>query len=108
MKRWLSLAMTIALVATALAVNGIAAAQERPAAQDKAKDCPQPSASVRTEAKAGAPAHLEGRVVNVDPKRGEVSVRTSEGATQTFRASSETLRDFKVGDRIEGQLRSQS
>lgn len=105
MKRWLSLAMTIAIVATALAATGIAAAQEKPAAQ---KDCPQPSASVKVEgrqATGGPPAQLAGQVVNVDPARGEVSIRTDDGMTQKFRASRETLEEFKVGDRIDAKLR---
>jgi len=105
MKRWLSLAMTVAIVATALAVNGIAGAQEKPAV--KAKDCPEPSASVKAEGRqaSGPPARLEGQVVGVDPARGEVDIRTNDGMTQKFRASRETLDEFKVGDRIQAKLR---
>ena len=56
--------------------------------------------------KAGAPQKVEGQVVNVDQKQGKVTVRTSDGKTHDFQASAETLRDFKVGDKIEARLRN--
>jgi hypothetical protein len=34
-----------------------------------------------------------------------VKVRDSAGATHEFQASAETLRDLKIGDRIEATLR---
>ena len=56
-------------------------------------------------AKAGAPQKVEGQVVSVDPGQNKVTVRTSDGKTQDFQASPETIRDFKVGDKIEARLR---
>ena len=64
-------------------------------AQDKPAGCIQ----------AGAPAKVEGQVVQIEPEQGKVTVRESNGATHDFRASPETLRSYKVGDRIEAALR---
>ena len=55
--------------------------------------------------KAGAPHKVEGQVVNVDANNGKVTVKTSDGKTHDFQASRETIRDYKVGDKIEAQLR---
>jgi ribosomal protein S1 len=55
--------------------------------------------------KAGAPRKVEGQVVSVDQRQGKVSVRSTDGKTHEFQASADTLRDFKVGDKIEAQLR---
>jgi hypothetical protein len=100
MKRWLGLALVLALGAP-----GLVAAQDRPAAS---KDCPQPAASPRVEGRqaAGPPARIEGQIVGVDPARGEVTVRTSDGTLQKFRGSRETLDELKVGDRLEAKLRA--
>jgi hypothetical protein len=54
---------------------------------------------------AGAPKKLEGQVVQIDPDQGKVTVREPNGATHDFRASAETLRTYKVGDRIQATLR---
>lgn len=54
--------------------------------------------------KAGAPQKVEGQVVSVDPN-GKVTVKTGDGKTHEFQASKESVRDFKVGDKIEAQLR---
>ena len=56
-------------------------------------------------AKAGAPQKVEGQVVNVDAKGNKLSVKTGDGKTHEFQASPEMIRDFKVGDRIEANLR---
>ena len=64
-------------------------------AQDKPADCIQ----------AGAPKKMEGQVVQIDPDQGKVTVRESNGAMHDFRASAETLRSYKVGDRIQATLR---
>lgn len=56
--------------------------------------------------KAGAPQKVEGQVVSVDANQGKVTVKTSDGKTQDFQASPETIRDFKVGDKIEARLRN--
>ena len=55
--------------------------------------------------KTGAPQKVEGQVVSVDPKQAKVTIKASDGKTHEFQASKETIGDFKVGDRIEAQLR---
>ena len=55
--------------------------------------------------KAGAPQKVEGQVVNVDANSHKISVKTGDGKTHEFQASPEMVRDFKVGDRIEANLR---
>jgi hypothetical protein len=55
--------------------------------------------------KAGAPQKVEGQVVSVDQNQSKVTIRGSDGKTHEFQASPETIRDFKVGDKIEAQLR---
>jgi hypothetical protein len=64
-------------------------------AQDKPAGCIQ----------AGAPKEMDGQVVQIDPDQGKVTVRASDGATHDFRASPETLRSYKVGDRMQATLR---
>jgi hypothetical protein len=54
---------------------------------------------------ADAPKKLGGQVVQIDPEQGTVTLRDSSGATHAFRASAETLRSYKVGDRIQATLR---
>lgn len=54
---------------------------------------------------AKAPARVEGQVVEMNATKESVKVRDSAGATHEFQASAETLRDLKVGDRIEATLR---
>jgi hypothetical protein len=55
--------------------------------------------------KAGAPQKLEGQVVSVDQNQGKVTIKGKDGKTHEFSAPNETIRDFKVGDRVEAQLR---
>lgn len=55
--------------------------------------------------KSGAPQKVEGQIVSVDPKQATVTIKAADGQTHEFQASRETIRDFKVGDRIEAQLR---
>ena len=50
------------------------------------------------------PEDAEGQVVKVEPGRSRFSVRESDGLIHEFQASAETLRDLKVGDRIEVKL----
>jgi hypothetical protein len=54
---------------------------------------------------SAAPARIDGEVVAVNPDAGTMTVRMSDGSTQEFRGNKETLKDYKVGDRIEGKLR---
>lgn len=56
-------------------------------------------------AKAGAPRKVEGQVVSVDANQHKLTVKTGDGKTHDFQASPEMIRDFKVGDRIEANLR---
>jgi hypothetical protein len=91
MKTWLS---TLAIViAGAVLWSGTALGQATPK-----EGC--------DAVKAGAPQKVEGQVVNVDANQGKVTVKTSDGKTQEFQASPETVRDFKVGDKIEARLRN--
>ncbi|MBI2215995.1 MAG: hypothetical protein HYU51_01740 [Candidatus Rokubacteria bacterium] len=63
----------------------------------------QPAASPGME----APKRIEGQVTAVDLGSGMITLRTDDGQTHQFRGSQETLRDYKVGDRIELSLRPQ-
>jgi hypothetical protein len=56
--------------------------------------------------KGGAPQKVDGQVVNVDANQHKISVKTGDGKTHDFQASPEMIRDFKVGDRIEANLRN--
>jgi hypothetical protein len=77
-----------------------------PALAQKSKDCPQPSASPGTASRPAAPAQITGEVTKVDRSSNMVTMRLSDGSTQQFRASDETLADLKVGDRIEAKKRT--
>lgn len=57
--------------------------------------------------KTSAPARIDGEVIAVNPDAGTITVRMSDGSTQEFRGNADTLKDYKVGDKIEGKLRSQ-
>jgi Cu/Ag efflux protein CusF len=89
MKTWLSASAIV--VTGAVLWSGIALGQANKPGCDAAK--------------AGAPQKVEGQVVNVDANQGKVTVKTGDGKTQEFQASPETIRDFKVGDKIEARLR---
>jgi hypothetical protein len=54
--------------------------------------------------KMRAPEDAEGQVVRMEPAQSRFSVRESDGVVHEFQASAETLRDLKVGDRIEVKL----
>ena len=51
------------------------------------------------------PEKFEGRVEKIDLQRNRVTVRDDDGAPREFQASPETLKDLKVGDRIEAKKR---
>jgi Cu/Ag efflux protein CusF len=53
---------------------------------------------------AGPPERVDGQVVKIDHQSKKVTVQ-SGGTTYEFQASDETLKDLKVGDRIEAKLR---
>ena len=48
---------------------------------------------------------VAGQVVKVDAAKNRLSVREADGTVHEFETSKETLADFKVGDRIEANLR---
>ena len=48
---------------------------------------------------------VEGQVVKVDTAQGKVTVREADGTVHEFQASAETLKDLKVGDKLEAKLR---
>ena len=87
--------VTAALVAAVIASPAAWAA-------DKDKKDKSGAASPSTT----APARIDGEVVAVNPDAGTMTVRMSDGTTQEFRGNRETLKDYKVGDKIEGKLRS--
>ena len=90
MKKWLSASAIV--ITGAVLWSGIALGQA-------------PAKSGCEAMKAGAPQKVEGQVVSVDASQGKVTVKSADGKTQEFQASPETIRDFKVGDRIEARLR---
>ena len=90
MKTWVS--VSAAGVAGAVLWAGIALGQSAPKSGCEA-------------AKAGAPQKVEGQVTSVDATQLKISVKAADGKTHEFQASPEMIRDFKVGDRIEANLR---
>jgi len=87
MTTWRGLA--IGVTAGAMLWTGTAVAQNMPAGGQK----------------AATPERVEGQVVRIDQSSGKVTVQGSGGQTFEFQASAETLKDLKVGDRIEAKLR---
>jgi hypothetical protein len=51
------------------------------------------------------PQKVEGQVIKVDAAEKKLTVRETDGTVHEFQASPEALQSFKVGDRIEGNLR---
>jgi hypothetical protein len=51
------------------------------------------------------PEKVEGQVLKVDNAQGKVTVRGADGTVHEFQASAETLKDLKVGDKLEAKLR---
>lgn len=54
--------------------------------------------------KMRTPEDPAGQVVRMEPAQSRFSVRESDGVVHEFQASPETLRNLKVGDRIEVKL----
>jgi Cu/Ag efflux protein CusF len=48
---------------------------------------------------------IAGEVTKIDLDRRRVTVRSSDGSPHEFEAPAETLKDLKVGDRIEAKRR---
>jgi len=86
---------TFALTLLSLSLAGLCAAGSVAAQQPAPKQC-QP---------AKAPERVEGQVVEMNATQEKIKVRDSKGTTHEFQASAETLRDLKVGDKIEATLR---
>jgi len=85
---------TIIALAGALAVLTTAGAT---LAQDKSPSAPAASPS----ASPGAPARLFGQVTSVDVKNNMITLRADDGSVHQFRGNPDTVKDMKVGDRIE-------
>jgi len=51
------------------------------------------------------PEKVEGQVLKVETAQGKVTVREPDGTVHEFQASAETLKDLKVGDKLEARLR---
>jgi ribosomal protein S1 len=61
-----------------------------------------PQAATATEQ---ASEIVAGQVTKIDHDRSRVTVQSSDGKVHEFEASAETLKDLKVGDRIEAKRR---
>jgi hypothetical protein len=83
--------LAVGIIAVVALWAGFAAGQSKPS-------CDQ--------MKTASPQKVEGRVVQVDAASGKVAVAAADGKTHEFQASKETLKDLKVGDKIEANLRS--
>ena len=84
-----------AVTMLSLSLAGLCAAGSVAAQQPAPKQC-QP---------AKAPQRVEGQVVEMSATQEKIKVRDTSGATHEFQASAETIRDLKVGDKIEATLR---
>jgi Cu/Ag efflux protein CusF len=84
MKSWTALSAGLALSLSL--VGGSAFAQGQPTA-------------------GRAPEMVQGQVVKIDKDQKKVTIQGQGGQTYEFEASDETLKDLKVGDRIEARLR---
>jgi hypothetical protein len=82
---------TFAALAAVAALAGPALAQT-PAPR---AECPKP----------GAPAVVQGEVVRVSMDENKVVLRASDGSMHEFNASKDTIKDIKVGDKLEAKLR---
>jgi hypothetical protein len=51
------------------------------------------------------PEKVEGQILKVDNAQGKVTVREADGTVHEFQASGDTLKDLKVGDKLEAKLR---
>ena len=78
--------LAVMVLAVALALGSVAAPRAATAAE-------QPSETIA------------GLVTKVDHVRGLITVRSSDLEIHQFKASAETLKDMKVGDRIEAKRR---
>jgi hypothetical protein len=63
-------------------------------------------AQAQAQSEAVSPPAVAGTVIAIDNAGGRVTVRGDDGTVYEFQASSETLEDLEVGDRIEATRRS--
>jgi hypothetical protein len=89
MPRWS--AVGAGLVMTLTLWSGFAFGQAKPA-------CDQ-------QGRVMTPQKVEGQVVKVDAAQNKLTVRQTDGTVHEFQASAEAIQGFKVGDRIEANLR---
>jgi len=89
MSRWL--AMAVGVVVTLMLGSGSALGQAKPA-------CDQ-------QGRVMTPQKVEGQIVKVDGAQNKLTVRQASGTVHEFQAAPETIQNFKVGDRIEANLR---
>ena len=89
MHRWPAVAAGLAMALTL--GSGPASGQPKPA-------CDQ-------QGRVMTPQKVEGQVVKVDAAQNKLTVRQADGAVHEFQASAEAIQGFKVGDRIEANLR---
>jgi len=57
------------------------------------------------QGKVKTPETIAGEVTKVDAAQGKVTVRQADGTVHEFQASPETLKELKVGGRVEAKLR---
>ena len=57
------------------------------------------------QGKVKTPETIAGEVTKVDVAQGRVTMRQSDGTVHEFQASTDTLKDLKVGGRVEARLR---
>lgn len=86
----------VALAAPVLLWTGVALGQAGPTTK--------PSGTPPVH-QGSTPHTVEGRVVKIDLKQSKVTIQSTDGSMHEFQASTETLQDLKVGDRIEARLR---
>ncbi len=55
--------------------------------------------------KVSTPQKVSGEVLKVDAGLDKITVKETNGTVHEFQVSKETLRDLKVGDKIEANLR---
>jgi hypothetical protein len=89
MYKWPAVAAGLAV--TLMLWSGSALGQAKPA-------CDQ-------QGRVMTPQKVEGQVVKVDAAQNKLTVRQTDGTVHEFQASPETIQNFKVGDRIEANLR---
>jgi hypothetical protein len=89
MRRWAGAAAGLAV--TLALCSGSAFGQAKPACD--------------SQGRVATPQKVEGQIIKVDAAQNKLTVRQADGAVHEFQASPEALKDLKVGDRIEANLR---